>query len=181
MSHRWFTRANALTLLRLLIAPLLVATILNGLPREASLLFALAVASDFADGWVARRYHETSSLGALVDHGVDAIFVILGTAALAGVGALPGLLPVGIALAFLQYALDSRVLASRGLHPSALGRANGISYYVIVAIPVVRDALGLGWPGPGLVMALGWLLVASTAASILDRLRLLLRRAPAAS
>jgi hypothetical protein len=42
---------------------------------------------------------------------------------------------------------------------------------VIVAIPVVRDALGLGWPSPGLVMALGWLLIASTLVSIADRLR----------
>jgi len=52
---------------------------------------------------------------------------------------------------------------------------------MIVAVPIVRDALGWSWPGPGLVMALGWLLVASTLVSMFDRLRLLLlRRSPSA-
>jgi hypothetical protein len=88
---------------------------------------------------------------------------------------LPVLLPPLIAIAFIQYALDSRWLTARGLHASALGRFNGIAYYVVVAVPIVRDTLGLGWPGPLLVRLLAWGLVATTAASILDRLRLLLR------
>ncbi len=175
-ARRWLTRANALTLLRLACAPLLAAAVLHERPLVAALLFGTAVATDFADGWVARRFDEATPFGGLVDHAVDAAFVTLGTAALARVGALPGLLPLLIALAFLQYALDSRVLAARGLHPSPLGRANGIAYYVIVAVPIVRDALGLGWPGHGLVLALGWLLVASSLLSMLDRGRLLLRR-----
>jgi hypothetical protein len=51
-----------------------------------------------------------------------------------------------------------------------LGRWNGIAYYAIVAIPIVRDALGLAWPGPALVMALGWLLIGSTLVSMGDRM-----------
>jgi hypothetical protein len=82
----------------------------------------------------------------------------------------PWLAPL-IAIAFAQYALDSQPTRSRGLRASALGRCNGIGYYVIVAVPVVRDALGLAWPGAGLVRALGWALVASTLLSIADRLQ----------
>jgi hypothetical protein len=41
---------------------------------------------------------------------------------------------------------------------------------------VVRDALALAWPGRGLVLALGWLLVASTLLSMLDRALALRRR-----
>ena len=89
---------------------------------------------------------------------------------------LPVLLPWLIAAAFTQYALDSRVLSASGLVASRLGRWNGIAYYVIVAIPIVRDALALGWPGRALVSALGWVPVASTLVSMLDRLRLLARR-----
>jgi phosphatidylglycerophosphate synthase len=176
--RRWLTRANALTSLRLLSAPLLVAAVLREQAILASLVFAAAVATDFADGWVARRFDEASPFGGLVDHAVDATFVALGAAALARVGVLPGLLPALIGVAFLQYALDSRRLSARGLHPSPIGRANGIAYYVIVAVPIVRDALGLGWPGPDLVRALGWLLVATTLASMLDRARLLIRKRP---
>jgi phosphatidylglycerophosphate synthase len=178
--RRWLTRANALTALRLLLSPCLFAAIGAGRAPLASAIFFLAVATDFADGWVARRYGEHSPLGTLVDHAVDATFVAVGTAALACLGALPGLLPPAIALAFLQYALDSRWLVARGLRGSALGRWNGIAYYVIVAVPIVRDALGLVWPPAPLVLALGWGLVLSTLLSMAQRVALVARarRAP---
>jgi phosphatidylglycerophosphate synthase len=171
----WITRANALTALRLLSAPLLAAFVAHGARRSAALVFALAVATDLLDGRVARRRGEASPLGGALDHAVDATFVTVGVAALAGRGILPVWLAPAIALAFAQYALDSRVLAGAGLRGSALGRWNGIAYYVIVGIPVVRDALALGFPGPAPVMALGWLLVLTTAVSMADRARLLLR------
>lgn len=171
----WSTRANALTLLRLLMAPALAGAVLHGVPVVAAALFALAVGTDFADGWVARRYGEATSFGGFADHLVDATFVTAGTAALAWGGALPAPLPWLIALAFAQYALDSRALAASGLVPSRLGRWNGIAYYAIIAVPIVRDALAIAWPGPQLVGALGWALVASTVVSMLDRLRLLRR------
>ena len=176
MRPGWLTWANALTGVRLLAAPTLAAAVLGGRPGLATLLFAAAVATDFADGRVARRFGQVSPLGGLVDHGVDAIFVTLGTAALAALGLLPAALPPLIALAFLQYALDSRSLSARGLHASPLGRVNGIAYYVIVAVPIVRDTLGLAWPGAALVRGLGWALVVTTLLSMLDRLRLLLGR-----
>ena len=172
---RWQTRANALTGLRLAAAPVLAAAVLHDLAPVAALVFAAAVATDFADGWIARRHGEASPLGGRLDHAVDAVFVTVGTAALAATGVLPWLLPPAIAVAFVQYALDSRALGARGLRPSALGRVNGIAYYVIVAVPVVRDALALSWPGPGLVRGLGFALVASTALSMAQRAALLLR------
>jgi len=165
------TLANALTLLRLLLAPALVACILAGEAALGALVFALAVASDFADGFFARRRGDASPHGGALDHGVDACFVAAGLAALAWRGALPAPLPPLVVAAFLQYALDARAPAG-GLVASRLGRWNGIAYYVAVAVPLVRDALGLGWPGPGLVRGLGWLLVATTLSSMASRLRL---------
>ena len=172
-SRRWATRANGLTLLRLLMAPLLVWAIMAERSGLAMLLFWLAVATDVADGWAARRYGEATPLGAVIDHAVDATFVTAVSAALAWQCVLPGALPPLIALAFLQYALDSRYLVAQGLRGSPLGRWNGIAYYVIVAIPIIRDTLGWGWPGAGLLRLLGWALVASTLLSMGDRLRLL--------
>jgi cardiolipin synthase len=165
----WSTRANAITSLRLAAAPVLVAAILSGESALAAAVFALAVATDLADGWVARRYREATPLGGLVDHAVDAFFVTCGCAALAFRGELPGALPVAIAFAFTQYVLDSR--PGRRLRGSSLGRWNGIAYFAAVGVPVVRDALGLAWPGAPLVRGLGWLLVATTVVSCLDRLR----------
>jgi phosphatidylglycerophosphate synthase len=161
--------ATALTFLRLALAPVLVLAITRESPLAASAVFFAAVATDVADGHAARRSGFVSPWGGLFDHGVDAVFCTAGTAALVCAGVLPVLLPPLIAIAFIQYALDSRRVTARGLHASALGRFNGI------AVPIVRDTLGLGWPGPLLVRLLAWGLVATTAASILDRLRLLLR------
>lgn len=168
---RLLTWANALTGLRLALAPCLAAAILGGRTGLALALFVAACASDFADGGLARRFGQTSQLGGLLDHATDATFVVMGLAALWARGIVPAALPVLVAAAFLQYALDSRALAGAPLRPSALGRWNGIAYYVVVAIPVVRDALGLAQPGEALVRALGWVLVASTALSMAERLR----------
>lgn len=175
----WQTRANALTALRLLAAPALFAAICAGEAVVAAALFALAVATDFADGWVARRYGEASPLGGLMDHAADAVFVTSGCAALASLGVLPAPLPALIAVAFVQYALDSRAGPTRPLRASALGRWNGMAYYAIVAVPVVRDALALAGPGPGVVRGLGWVLVVSTLVSMADRLLASLGRRPA--
>jgi len=175
-AFRLRTRANALTALRLLCGPLLVLALLERAALAAVLLFWLAVATDLLDGRVARRFGESSALGGFLDHVTDAAFVSLGLAALVLRGEAPWLLPVLVALAFLQYTLDSRVIDGAALRASALGRWNGIAYFVPVGTVVVRDALALAWPGRGLVLALGWLLVASTLLSMADR-GLALRRA----
>jgi phosphatidylglycerophosphate synthase len=166
---RWLTLANAITALRIPLAPLCAFSIVNGRPLAALGFFWAAVATDLIDGRVARRRGEVSRLGGLLDHSSDALFVAAGLAALAARGAVPWPLPPLVLAAFIQYALDSRVLAGRRLRTSGLGRLNGIAYFVLLGTPIVRDAAGLGWPGPGFVSWLGWLLVASTLLSMADR------------
>jgi phosphatidylglycerophosphate synthase len=174
-ARSWRTRANALTLARLAIAPVLALAIHAGQAPLATLLFWVAVATDFADGAVARRYGESSPLGGLLDHAVDATFCVLGLAAHAAAGAVPWPLPPLVAVAFAQYALDSKSLAGRPLRASALGRWNGVAYFVAVAVPICRDTLGWSWPGAALVWWLAAGLTASTLVSMIDRL-LALRR-----
>lgn len=169
------TRANALTALRLVCGPLLVVALLDDAALVAAALFWLAVATDLLDGRVARRFGESSALGGFLDHLTDAAFVSLGLAALVLRGEAPALLPALVALAFLQYVLDSRVARGGVLVASALGRWNGIAYFVPIGTVVVRDALGLGWPGAGVVRGLGWALVLTTLLSMVDRLRALSR------
>ena len=168
---RLSTRATALTLSRLALVPLLVWAIAGGRPLLAGAVFWLAVASDFADGWVARRYGEVTPLGGILDHAVDASLVSAACLALSWQGELPATLALLIAFAFLQYVADSRIVVWGGLRASRLGRWNGIAYYVAVGVPVTRDALGLGWPPQPWLLAVGWLLVASTLLSMLDRFR----------
>jgi len=168
---RWMTAANALTALRIALVPGLVHAVLGGHAVAALACFGLAVASDWFDGPLARRRGEASRLGGFLDHASDAVFVASGLAACAVAGPVPWPLPPLVLLAFVQYALDSRVLAGLPLRTSRIGRWNGIAYFVLLGVPVVRDGLALGWPPDGLVRALGWALVASTGVSMLDRAR----------
>jgi CDP-diacylglycerol--glycerol-3-phosphate 3-phosphatidyltransferase len=165
----WRTLANVLTLLRLATAPALAGAILCEAWLLATGLFWLAVATDFADGTLARRHGQSSPLGGFLDHLTDALFCSVGLAALAQQGVVTALLPLGVLVAFTQYAWDSRVVQGKALRASWLGRWNGVAYYVMVAVPVIRNALGIGWPWDWLVQAMAWALVLTTCTSILDR------------
>jgi len=165
----WLQPANALTALRLLAAPICAWSVLEDRRRVAAALFAFAVASDLADGPLARKRGEASTFGGLFDHTVDAIFVATLLVALAARGVVTAILPALVVVAFVQYVLDSRALAGKQLRTSALGRVNGIAYFALAGTPVVRDALGLAWPEAAVVATFAWVLVATTLASIGDR------------
>ena len=144
--------------------------------RLAGGIFVLAVVSDILDGVVARRLDESSPLGGLLDHASDACFVTVALATLAFIGLAPAWLPLLVAASFIQYVLDSKALAGRQLRASMIGRNNGVAYFVAVGIPVIGNALDLDWPPVEWVLGFGWLLVATTVVSMLDRLRALVAR-----
>ena len=123
------------------------------------------------DGPLARRRGEASRIGGLIDHAADALFCIAVLGVFASTGTYPVLLPVIITGAFLQYVADSRVLAGRELRASRIGRYNGIAYFVLVGTPIVRNLLGWSWPSDALIHGIGWVFVATTAISVIDRLR----------
>ena len=159
--------ANLLTLTRLLLlAPMLYCVSLQ-LWGAASLVFVAAVVTDIADGRVARALGEASTRGGLFDHTVDALFVAASLGAGAWLGLVNPVLPPLILLAFLQYALDSRAHAGRALRASKLGRYNGITYYILLGVVVITRAIGFEWLLAENVA--GWLLVAATGLSMLDR------------
>lgn len=178
------TIANVISSARLVAAPFSLAAVLGGQWVVAAVIFVAAVASDFLDGFFARRRGTVSALGGVLDHTADAVFV---TVTLWGIAygeaqvrsdVVPGILPLFIALAFLQYLLDSKALAGKALRTSKLGRINGIAYFVIVGVVVIRNALGIVWlPDEAVYWACLAVLV-STMISMFDRLRTLMKTPP---
>jgi phosphatidylglycerophosphate synthase len=80
-----FKPANAVTLLRgLLIAPIF-GLLWAGQVTWALAVYILAALTDLVDGWLARRFHQSSAFGAQLDAAVDNLFslAILGLLALA--------------------------------------------------------------------------------------------------
>lgn len=168
-ASRWLTLANALTSLRLIAALPLYFSIDAGAWTLACALFWAAVVSDLVDGRIARARGESSALGGIFDHASDATFVVSGLFALSLAGQVPGLLPYLVGAAFLQYVLDSKTLAGRPLRASALGRWNGIGYFVPIGIIVTRQSISLDLPPDEWVLWLGLALVATTLISMTDR------------
>ena len=178
------TPSNAVTGLRLLSVPFFVAALADRRWPLACALFWLAVGTDLVDGRIARARGESTRFGGLLDHASDALFVSSGLAALAFAGHVPRALPVLVAVAFGQYVLDSRWLVGEPLRASALGRWNGVGYFVPLGLVVTREATGLAAPGDRIVWLIASALVVSTLLSIADRgftlIRLRRRRRPAA-
>jgi cardiolipin synthase (CMP-forming) len=163
--------AHALTAVRLALLAPFAFWMYSGTQQAALLAgaaLAVAVASDLLDGSVARRLGTQSGFGRAFDHGADCAFVTVGLAAAAARGSLPWLLPALVVLAFTQYVIDSYWLhRKRELRMSALGRWNGVLYFV----PLFADValrLGVG-VSPLVLSAIAWLLIASTLTSMADR------------
>jgi phosphatidylglycerophosphate synthase len=95
-----FKPANAVTLARgVLIIPIF-ALLWAGKAPAALGLYVLAAATDLVDGWLARRFGQSSAFGAQLDASVDNVFslAILGFLALAYPGLLARQWPAAIML-----------------------------------------------------------------------------------
>ena len=170
MYMRYITLPNILSISRLFITPLAVYMILSKAWVPALLLLILAIVTDVADGYFARRWHQTSALGGLLDHSSDALLVGSMLAAEAYLGFIPWGLPLLVILAFLQYTLDSKALAGQPLRASIIGRSNGILYFVIAGLPILQQAGNLSFLSNDIIQLLAYLLIISSLISITERL-----------
>ncbi len=72
--------ANLLTLFRIAAIPAIVVCFYSTLPNArpiAAILFGVAAVTDFADGWVARKFAQTSSFGEFLDPVADKLMVAI--------------------------------------------------------------------------------------------------------
>jgi CDP-diacylglycerol--glycerol-3-phosphate 3-phosphatidyltransferase len=109
------TPANAVTVLRLAVSPVLVLLIVAGGPSYPALALGFLIAvTDGVDGWLARRHGATRS-GAFLDPLADKVFVLGSVGALAAVGVFPWLPVLMIAGRELGISLYRSYWARRGL------------------------------------------------------------------
>ena len=72
--------ANILTLFRIAAIPAVVICFYSPLPNArpiAAILFGIAAVTDFIDGWVARRYGQSSRFGEFLDPVADKLMVAI--------------------------------------------------------------------------------------------------------
>lgn len=70
------TVATQITLVRLIFVPFLIFFILNGDFKVSLIIFSIAALTDGLDGFVARKFNQRSSLGAILDPASDKILML---------------------------------------------------------------------------------------------------------
>jgi CDP-diacylglycerol--glycerol-3-phosphate 3-phosphatidyltransferase len=110
------TLPDQLTVARALSVPVVVVLFAWDFPHHeywATATFAVAMATDQVDGWLARRRNQTSALGSLLDPIADKILVTSALVMLVGEGVAPG---------WMIAAIVSREIFVSGLRLAALER-----------------------------------------------------------
>jgi cardiolipin synthase len=113
MNDRIFTVPNLISMLRLLCIPLFVWILFGAENRSmAAILLAILGATDWIDGWIARRFNQISELGKILDPTADRLLLIVAIPSLM----IDGSIPVWFAL----FALVRELLVGGGTVALAL-------------------------------------------------------------
>lgn len=179
------TPANALTLARLLAAPVLIGLVLATGPSSWLLvgLWVVSTGSDGLDGWVARKMGATRS-GAFLDPLADKFLVLGAMAALAAIGEIGWLAVAIIAAREVAMSAYRSVAGRRGVSIPARQSAKAKTFVqdlvvLLAFIPTV------GLHHAAVVRDLLWLAVALTLYTgieyALDGRRLMVAAQPAAT
>jgi cardiolipin synthase len=147
--NRFRTAPNLLTLLRICLAPFLVAAILNNHYALSFALFVAAGLTDALDGLLARALKQRTVLGQYLDPVADKLLLSTIFLVLMEKGLIPVTVTVlvfgrdvGILLvAAILYAAAGR----REFSPSILGKANTIAQVSAVAAVLLHQLTGTHW------------------------------------
>ena len=92
--ERWrdniFTIPNFISILRLCAVPIFVVLLINKEdPLSAAILLSILGATDWVDGWVARRFNQISELGKILDPTADRIMFLVAVFSMLIDGSVP--------------------------------------------------------------------------------------------
>lgn len=80
---------NQITVLRILLTPLFIAFLVYGMRVPALIIFCLSGVTDALDGMIARRYHQETTLGSILDPLADKILLVASFWVLTTMGLIP--------------------------------------------------------------------------------------------
>ena len=161
---------NLLAYVRIVLTPFVMAFVLLSEQIDhafgiAATLFVIAALTDMADGYLARRWHITTTLGAFLDSVADKVLVV---------GSLVVLIEVGRAWSWAAFIIIGRELAVMGLRgvaalekskvpPSLWGKAKTVFQFLAIGLAMLR--LSEEW-GPYFLDE--WVMLVAVAATIVS-------------
>ena len=172
---------NLLCILRILLVYPVAMWILQGQYPQVLVLFAFAAFTDALDGYLAKRFDWHSELGKVLDPLADKLLLVTVFICLSLAGLVP-LWIVGLVL-FRDLVIFFGALTYKWLfgplhgEPTAVSKLNTLCQ-ILFCLAVVANA-AFGWPGYPVVIALGALVLVSTAVSGIDYTLIYTRRASA--
>ncbi len=184
----WATWPNAVTLIRLALLPVFIVLVLTTDHwAVAAWLLAVLGATDWVDGYLARRLHQVSNVGKILDPVADRLLVMSGVVTIAVVGAVPWWF-AGLTLAreVLVSAMTLTLAALGAARIDVLWWGKVSTFALMVAYPlflltsnphgaprstwqeVIRD---LTWVIGGAGLAIAWIVLAGYVRPALAALR----------
>ena len=121
-SDRILTVPNAMSLARLLVLPWLYVELASGALGRGLAVGFLFGATDFLDGYVARRFDQVTKLGQLLDPVSDRIFIVTTVIGIVVSGLLPWWIVPLIVVRDVLFLAVGMWLMSRGTRPPAVTR-----------------------------------------------------------
>jgi CDP-diacylglycerol---glycerol-3-phosphate 3-phosphatidyltransferase len=163
----WVNPANALTLLRVALVPVIAVLLIVGGETArwwAFAIFVFAALTDSIDGWVARKMLGVTRWGQLADPAADKALIVGSLAILAYLERLPWWAVGIIVVREVAVTLLRTVLMRRGIvmPASIFGKAKTVSQVIAVTLYLLPGA------SPVLREVVLWIAVVATVASGLE-------------
>jgi cardiolipin synthase len=150
---------NLLTLMRMCMAPFLVAAVLEGHFLVSFILFLAAGLTDALDGLLARWLKQRSMLGHYLDPVADKLLLSTLFLVLFYKGLIPGTVTVLVFGRDVGILLVSAILYAavgrREFHPSIFGKANTLAQISAVAAVLLHQLTPAHWVAVARTVALG--------------------------
>ena len=169
MSSRIITVPNLLTVFRMALIPVFVSLLFYQKFMLALAAFVLAGITDGLDGLLARRFHQQSPLGRILDPVADKMMLVTSFVVLSMRGVFPAPIPKHLPVPFwvtitvlsrdvfilVGAAAINMVTGFRGFQPSSLGKISTTVQIVAVAAVIVaaETRVGAGYYLPTLYTA----------------------------
>lgn len=156
--RRILTIPNVISVVRLLCVPLFLYLLFGRENRAAAAaLLAVLGATDWVDGYIARRWNQVSELGKILDPVADRVLLIVAIVAILIDGSVPPIVAVPALLRELLVAVSTLVLAGLGarrIEVTWYGKAG--TFGLMMAFPLfLAGNSTLSWAG--LAEALAWI------------------------
>jgi cardiolipin synthase len=156
---RIVTVPNLVTLVRLVCIPVFVWLLFDDQDLAAALLLAVLGASDWVDGWIARRFDQGSNLGKIMDPVADRVLLLTAAVALMVDGAVPWV--VGVLVLAREVVVSFAVLAlaaagARRIDVQWVGKAGTLALMFAFPLFLWADNINSGTTGHDIVLLAAW-------------------------